>query len=136
MKRFLSWIVLLICSYVSLLACSVLYRIVLRIIYWLMGSRLALVLVVLLGGGGTLTFGLVILIALAHYTTVISDAVCRSENGLRYKVVGGIAAVVYTVGAALIFFGLANSSTACTAAIANIIYALYGIVLIFAAKER
>lgn len=135
MKRFLSWVVLAVCAFVSLFACSIIYSVVMAIINWLLNSRLALVLVVLFGGGGSLTVVIVAISLLSFLTVGASNGVQKSASGTRYKVVGAIIIFLYAGNLILMLFGLVKAASVFATVVADLIFSLYGLLLIIAGKD-
>ena len=132
MKRFLSWVVLAVCSYVCLVLVDVIKQILLGIIYKIASSGVALVILILLGGGGGLSIVAIIMLIMAGFTVSLSDVISKSEKGTRFKVVGWVIVAVYGVTILLSLLGTIRIATSALEFYGGYsMYILFGLFIIF-----
>lgn len=131
MKRFLSWLVLVVVSYICLVLVDVIKQVVLAVIFKIASSGVAIVILILLGGGGGLSIVGIAMMMMAVFDVSLSDLICKSEKGTRYKVVGWIMVAVYGVIMLLALLGkVAIKGSALSFYAGYIMYVLFGFFII------
>lgn len=96
MKRILSWLVVVLC-FIAVCILSTLDYMLISWMFDVFGTLSLTAKILLLIIGGSFAAGLAIAPAGygAFLTLTLSDKVCRSEKGIRYIVLGAVAAALY-----------------------------------------
>lgn len=130
MKRFLSWVVLAVCSYLALILCGVVSNVVMSLVNLILNSKTALIIWILLGGGGGFVGVSVAFALLAGVVMSLSESVCASGKGTRYKVAGGIIMAVYAFMVIGLLAGFVRAALFVPGLVSNILYFYFGLMLL------
>ena len=130
MKRLFSWIVLVICSYLALMACGFICGIAYSLVIKILSSKTLLILWILLGGGGLFAVISTLFALLAGIVMSLSEVVCASRKGTRYKVVAGICMAFYGLMAIGLVVGFVQSSHNGMALAGYILSFYFGLILL------
>lgn len=130
MRKLFSYITLAVCAYLSIFLFGLFVSLVLRIIYWALHSlTAAIVLVWLLGGSGVLFATFLVMSLLVLLTIKISNWISPSEDGMRFRVCGGIVAGLYILLLLGLLLGFINSPSKLLVGISYGLSVLFGLFL-------
>ena len=136
MRRFLSWVVMAVCAYICLIICGTVSGIITSLLYRILSSTTLVILFILLGGAGGLTAVSFICLVFAGLVTKVSDLVCVSAKGTRYRVGGIIIMVLYAFLLIGILVGFVQGGDKTAFIIRQVVYMLFGLFLFIASYSR
>lgn len=131
MKRVISWVILAAAAYGAIWVCGIVSGVVLSLAAKVLSSGTAIILLILFGGGGTLAVVSVAFVLLASVVMSLSETVCASKNGVRYRVAGIIIMVLYALFVIGILAGVIQTMARTAGIVSGIIYFYFGLMLLF-----
>jgi hypothetical protein len=137
MKRFLSWLVLMLCNGVVGYVITLIAMLASYLVAVILDMGIGAVIIVLLLCGGVGTGLAIILPALCAYgSTWLSQKVCKSMNGKRYSVIGTIMIILYGINFLAALIGVFFGDYAIYQVVAFALMVYYSIMIIVVGHER